>query len=357
MSTTDPAITFDADGRCNHCTDYFARLVSLTYDGETSERELAALIDLMKTAGRGGEYDCVIGISGGVDSSYAVYVAKSFGLRPLAVHVDNGWDSDTAARNMKNLTRVLDVDYESFVLNWEEFRDLQLAFLRASVPEIETPTDIAIPAALHHVAAENGVRFIVMGGNYVTEGILPRAWHYNAKDVRFLRAVHRRFGSGTLRTFPTFGFVKEIYYKFFRGIRLVYILNLVPYSRTHAITKLDELGWQYYGGKHHESTITRFVQSYLLPVKFQIDYRRATLSNQICAAEVTRDDALEILKAPPFEARRVPGEKLYVAKKFGISLEEMDAIVAAPPRTYREYPNNERFLEFLYGVYRRFFAR
>jgi N-acetyl sugar amidotransferase len=358
MSTTDPEITFDAEGRCNHCTDYLDRLANLTYKPGTSERELAATVERIRAAGRGKEYDCVIGVSGGIDSSYAAYVVKSLGLRPLAVHMDNGWNSDTAAKNIKNVARTLGVDYQSAVLDWEEFRDLQLAFLRASVPEIETPTDIAIPASLHRVAAENGVRFIIMGGNYATEGILPRAWHYNAKDVRFLRAVHGQFGSGKLGTFPTFGFVKETYYKAFKRIRLVYVLNLVPYSKTEAMEKLQgELGWEYYGGKHYESKITGFVQSYILPVKFKIDYRRATLSSQICAGEITREEALEILKRPPFDAARVPQEKVYVAKKFGITLEEMDAILAAPPRTHRDYPNNEKYLELLYRVYRRFVAK
>jgi N-acetyl sugar amidotransferase len=358
MSTTDPEITFDAEGRCNHCTDYVDRIANLTYKPGPSDRELAAIVERIKAAGRGREYDCVIGVSGGVDSCYTAYVVKSLGLRPLAVHMDNGWNSDTAVKNIKTVARTLGIDYQSVVLDWEEFRDLQLTFLRASLPEIETPTDIAILAALHRVAAENGVRFIIMGGNYVTEGILPRAWHYNAKDVRLLKAVHRRFGSGKLRTFPTFGFVKEAYYKFFKGIRLVYMLNLVPYSKTEAMRKLqEELGWEYYGGKHYESKITGFVQSYILPVKFQIDYRRATLSSQICAGEITREEALEILKRPPFDAARVPEEKVYVAKKFGITLEEMDAILAVPPRTHRDYPNNERLLELLYAVYRRFFAK
>ena len=358
MSTTDPEITFDAEGRCNHCTDYVDRIANLTYKPGTSERELAAIVERIKAAGRGKEYDCVIGVSGGVDSCYAAYVVKSHGLRPLVVHMDNGWNSDTAVKNIKSVAGALGIDYQSVVLDWEEFKDLQLAFLRASLPEIETPTDIAIPAALHQVAAEHGVRFIIMGGNYATEGILPRAWHYNAKDVRLLKAVHRRFGSGKLRTFPTFGFVKESYYKFVKGIRKVYVLNLVPYSKTDAMRKLqEELGWEYYGGKHYESKITGFVQSYILPVKFHIDYRRATLSSQICAGETTRDEALQILKRPPFDAARVPEEKVYVAKKFGITLEEIDAILAAPPRTHRDYPNNERFLEFLYRVYRRSAAR
>jgi N-acetyl sugar amidotransferase len=358
MSDTDPDITFDAEGRCNHCTDYLNRIANLTYRPGTSERELEAIVERVKAAGRGKEYDCVVGMSGGIDSSYAAHVAKSLGLRPLGVHMDNGWNSDTAAKNIKNVARTLGIDYQSVVLDWEEFRDLQLAFLRASVPEIETPTDIAIPAALHRVAAEHGIRFIFAGGNYVTEGILPRTWHYDAKDVRFLRGVHRRLGTRKLATFPTFGFVKETYYKFAKRIRTVYVLNYVPYSKQNAMRKLEEeLGWEYYGGKHYESTITGFVQSYVLPVKFQIDYRRATLSSQICAGEVTREAALEVLKEPPFDPARVQKENVYVAKKFGITLEEMDAILAEPPKTHRDYPNNERFLQFLYGTYRRFFSK
>jgi N-acetyl sugar amidotransferase len=358
MSTTDPDITFDAEGRCNHCTDYLDRLAHLTYKPGQSERELEATVERIKAAGRGKEYDCVIGVSGGVDSCYAVAVVKNLGLRPLIVHLDNGWNSDIAVKNIRNLAQTLGVDYQSYVLDWEEFRDLQLAFLRASVPEIETPTDIAIPAALHRVAAEHGIRFVISGGNYATEGILPRSWHYDAKDVRFLKAINRRYGSGKLGSFPTFGFVNESYYKFVKHIRFVYVLNLVPYSKDEAMRKLQEdFGWQDYGGKHYESKITGFVQSYILPVKFHIDYRRATLSSQICAGEVTRDDALEILKRPPFDAARVPEEKAYVAKKFGITLEEMEAILAAPPKTHRDYPNNERLLRFLYGAYRRFAAK
>jgi len=355
MSDTDPDIAFDAEGHCNYCTDYLDRIAKLTYRPGESERELAAIVERIKASGRGKEYDCVVGMSGGVDSSYAAYVVKSHGLRPLAVHMDNGWNSDTATKNIKNVARTLGIDYQSVVLDWEEFRDLQLAFVRASLPEIETPTDIAIPAALHRVAAEHGIRFILAGGNYATEGILPPTWHYDAKDVRLLKGVNRQFGSGKLRSFPTFGFLKETYYKFVKGIRIVYVLNYVPYSKQEAMRTLEEeLGWEYYGGKHYESTITGFVQSYVLPVKFQIDYRRATLSSQICAGEVTREEALEILEEPPFDPARVRQEKAYVAKKFGISPEELEAILAEPPKTHRDYPNNERFLQFLYGTYRRF---
>jgi N-acetyl sugar amidotransferase len=304
-----------------------------------------------------GEYDCVLGISGGVDSCYAAYVAKSLGLRPLAVHMDNGWDSDTAVKNIKSVTTKLEIDYQSYVLDWDEFRDLQLSFLRASVVEIETPTDMAIPATLHRAAAENRVKFIISAGNYATEGILPKAWHYNAKDLRYLNAIHARFGTRGLKTFPTFGYWSEAYFKLMRGIRFVYVLNYVSYSKTAAVNFLEkELGWRNYGGKHHESKITAFVQSYVLPVKFNIDYRRATLSTQICAGEVSRKEALEQLRESPFNPETIDEDKEYVAKKFEITRAELERILALPPRSYRDYPNDQRFLEILYHTYWRFFA-
>lgn len=357
MDTSDPDITFDDRGHCNHCTDYVQRIGHLTYVGERSDRLLETTVERIRRAGQGRDYDCVIGISGGVDSCYAAYVLKRLGLRLLAVHMDNGWNSDTAVKNIKRVAQLLGIDYQSYVVDWEEFRDLQLAFLRASVPEIETPTDMAIPGALHEAAAEHGIRYVISGGNYVTEGILPAAWHYNAKDLRFLKAVHRRFGTGKLRTFPTFGYLDEAYYKLVKGIRILYPLNHVPYSKSAAMKLLqDELGWQDYGGKHYESRITGFVQSYVLPVKFDIDYRKATLSTQICAGEVTRDEALEELKKPSYDGARVAKEKEYIAKKFELTLAELEEILASPPKSYRDYPNDKRKLELVYRIYRRWFS-
>jgi N-acetyl sugar amidotransferase len=357
MDTSDPDITFSADGHCNHCTDYVQRIAHLTYAGAPSDRKLEAIVDRIRRAGQGRDYDCVIGISGGVDSCYAAYVLKRLGLRLLAVHMDNGWNSDTAVKNIKRVAQLLGIDYQSYVVDWEEFRDLQLAFLRASVPEIETPTDMAIPGAMHKAAAEHSIRYVISGGNYATEGILPAAWHYNAKDLRFLKAVHRRFGTGKLRTFPTFGYLDEAYYKLVKGIRILYPLNHMPYSKSAAMKLLqDELGWQDYGGKHYESRITGFVQSYVLPVKFDIDYRKATFSTQICAGVMTREEALEELKKPPFDPAQVAREKEYIAKKFELTLAELEEILASPPRSYRDYPNDKRKLELVYRIYRRGFS-
>jgi N-acetyl sugar amidotransferase len=357
MDTSDPEISFDDTGRCNHCRVYEEQISKLTYQGPESQRELETVVARIKHAGRASEYDCVLGISGGVDSCYAAYVAKSLGLRPLAVHMDNGWDSDTAVKNIKNVAAGLGIDYQSYVLDWEEFKDLQLSFLKASVPEIETPTDMAIPATLHRVAAENRVKFIISAGNYATEGILPKAWHYDAKDVRYLNAVHDRFGNRKLKSFPTFGYWSEAYFKLIKGIRFVYVLNYVPYSKTEAVKFLEnDLGWKNYGGKHHESKITAFVQSYVLPVKFNIDYRKATLSTQICAGEVSRKSALEQLRRSPFDPAKIDGDMEYIAKKFEITRGELEKILALSPKSHLDYPNNQRFLEVLYRTYRRWFA-
>lgn len=356
MDTSDPDITFSAQGYCNHCTDFFGRIANLTYQGERSDRKREALAGKIRLAGKGRDYDCVVGISGGVDSCYAAYLTKQLGLRALAVHMDNGWNSDTAVKNIKRVAEGLGLDYQSYVLNWEEFRDLQLAFLRASVPEIETPTDMAIPAALHRIAADNGVRYVISGGNYATEGILPAAWHYYAKDLKFLRAIHGRFGKARLKTFPTFGYWEEMYYKFVKRIKTIYLLNYVPYSKGAAMELLqNEFGWLDHGGKHFESRITGFLHSYVLPTKFGIDYRRATLSTQICAGEVTREEALKVLEGPPFKQDQVSREMEYMAKKFEISVAELQQIMAKPPRSYRDYPNDQKRIEFIYSAYRRYF--
>jgi len=354
MDTSDPEIRFDAEGRCGYCTTFLAqRARRVAPVGPAGESVLRDTIARIKDAGRGKDHDCVVGVSGGLDSCYAAYVAKSHGLRPLAVHMDNGWNSDSAVKNIKRVTDKLRIDYASYVLDWAEFKDLQLAFLRASVPEIETPTDVAIPAALHLVAAQHGIKHIINGGNYASEGILPRGWHYDAKDVTYLRAIQARFGTRPISSFPTFAYWQEAYYKL-RGMRFVYLLNQVPYSRKEAKQRLaTECGWVDYGGKHHESKFTAFVQSYVLPVKFAIDYRRATLSTEICVRTVTRRDALLELEQPSFDCTTIDADKAYVAKKLGITLGELEEIIALPPRTHVDFPNQQRFLETIYAVYRR----
>ena len=356
MDTSDPQIAFDADGRCNHCTEFLEVRSRFKYHGRESDDALEKEIEKIKAAGRGRGYDCVVGVSGGVDSSYVAIEAVKRGLRPLAVHMDNGWDSEIAVTNIRNLVDRLGIDYESVVLDWEEFRDLQLSFLKASVPEAETPTDIAIPAAIHRIAAKHGIKYAISGGNLATEGILPKSWHYNARDLKYLKHIHKSFGSRPLRSFPTFGFAAESYYKVLRGIKTFYFLNYVSFFKAGAKERLRaEFGWKDYGGKHHESRYTKFIQSYYLVEKFGIDYRRATFSALICGDEMTREEALAELEVPAFESDEVEQEKRYIAKKLAISLEELEQIVSAPPKYYWDYPNSDERLTMLYNTYRKIF--
>lgn len=358
MDTSDPQITFNSNGECNHCTEFIDKRINYKYQGAESDRQFHSLIQEMKHAGKGKKYDCIMGLSGGIDSSYAAWIGSQHGLRILGVHLDNGWNSEEAVQNIRNIAQKLGIDYESFVLDWKEFKDLQLAFLKASVPEAETPTDIAIPAALHKIAAKYGVKHIVSGGNFATEGILPKTWHYDAKDLKYLKHIQKTFGTMRLKKFPFFGFQTEMYYKLVKGIKMVYLLNYVDYAKEEAIELLKEkLEWRYYGGKHYESKYTGFIQSYYLPTKFNIDYRRATLASQICTKTIARDAALSELEKPSFSPEQVELEKKYIAKKLSVPLDEFNAILAREPKWYDAYPNSEKQLKFIYDMYRKLFKK
>ena len=353
MDTTDEFITFDQKGHCNHCTAYFINAQRVAYQGAASDEKRDALIDRIKQAGVGKPYDSIIGVSGGVDSCYVAYQAKVFGLRPLLVHMDNGWNSGLAVRNIKLVVDKLGFDYESYVLDWTDFRAIQVAFLRASVVDAEVPTDIAIPAALHEIAARHGITYVLNGGNVATEGILPKSWGYNAKDTAFYHAVRNQYCDRDVSSLPTFGLTREFYFKFFKKIRTIYLLNYSSFSKAEAVGTLKrELGWTDHGGKHHESRYTAFLQSYILPVKFNIDYRRATLSTQICAGDVSREAALRKLQSLPYDVEKLPEEKRYVCKKLGLSPSDFEAIMQLPTKSYRDYPNHDRMLEVAYGIYR-----
>jgi len=233
-----------------------------------------------------------------------------------------------------------------------------LSFLKASVPEADTPTDIAILSSLHKIASKYGIKYIISGGNFATEGILPRTWHYDAKDLKYFNHIHRTFGSVKLKSFPTFGFLKEMYYKFIKGIKMVYILNYIPFVKDEAMKLLEhELDWKYYGGKHYESKYTGFIQSYYLFEKFDIDYRRATLSSQICTGEIDRTSAIEQLKNKPYSEEKVIEEKKYISKKLGISESDFENILSKKGNFYRAYPNDENRLAFIYDTYRKLFKR
>lgn len=352
MDTTDNEIIFDEKGHCNHCNDFFKNYHLHTYQGIESDKALEKILKEIKSKGRTRKYDCLIGISGGVDSSYVAYLSKKMGLRPLVVHFDNGWNSELSVKNVENIVKKLDFDYQSLIVDWTVFRDVQLSFLKASVIDMETPTDHAFLAALYKIGSDFNIKYIITGSNYATECILPRSWSYNAKDLTQLKAICRRFGTVNLKNFPTLGFFKEFYYTYFKGMRLIRILQYIPYRKTEAIDILHkELDWEYYGGKHYESFFTKFSQAYILPVKYNVDKRKAHLSTLICNGEITRDEALDMLKQELYPADVLNNDIDYICRKFGISRDYFNEILTLPVKTYKDYPNSERFLSMVYKIY------
>ena len=353
MDTHDLDISFDSVGQCNLCTEYLERTINNVYKGKESDAQLDLMIEKVKKAGKGKNYDCIVGVSGGVDSMYLTYLTVKWGLRPLAVHMDNGWNASMAESNIKNTLDKLKIDLYTEVLNRNEFIDLQLSFLKASVPEAENPTDMAIQGVLHKVARKYRIKYILSGGNYATEGILPKSFQYNAKDLRYLKAIHKRFGTVKLKTFPAFGFRHEFVYKLFYRIKILYPLNYVPYDKDKACNILkNEFGWEYYGGKHHESVYTKFIQTYWLPKKFNIDYRKATFSTLICAGDLSRENALELLKTKPWDEKNIEEDIEFVAKKLNISAKELITLINTNPKRYWNYPNAKKSLELGYSIYR-----
>jgi N-acetyl sugar amidotransferase len=343
MDTSDPEIEFDDHGVCNHCRTYSDGAALYLVPEEERPAALARLVTEIKRAGRNREYDCVIGVSGGVDSTYVAYLTRQLGLRTLAVHMDNGWDSELAVSNIEKVLRTLDIDLYTYVLDWEEFRDLQTAFLRASVSDAEIPTDHAIYAVLYKAAAARGIRYILLGTNHATESILPISWTYGILDWTYIQGIHAQFGRQPLRTFPHASFwATRFHYPFIRGIRAISILDYIDYEKQEAMRVLtEELGWRPYGGKHYESIYTRFFQGYILPQKFGIDKRRAHLSTLIMSGQVDRAAALVELGQPAYAGYMLEEDMEYVLKKLGFSEAEFAAIMALPVKSYRDYANGQ----------------
>jgi N-acetyl sugar amidotransferase len=345
MDTSDPDITFDGNGICSHCRRAEQVLPTVRWSPAASERALAETAAKIKEAGRDHEYDCVIGLSGGVDSSYAAYVAHQLGLRPLAVHFDNGWNSELAVENIQRVVEGCGLDLHTYVINWREFRDLQRAFLRASVLDIELLTDNAIVAATVQLARENRIKYLLSGWNLATEHGLPAAWAWHKFDWTNIKAIHAAYGSVPLKTFPHISTVEWRWMRMTgRGVETIQLLNLVNYRRDEAAATLaSEFGWREYGGKHHESGFTKFYQGAILPRKFGIDKRRAHLSDRIRNGELTRDSALESLATPIYSPDELRAESEYVRKKLGFEPAEWEAIMSAPPRSHRDFASDRRF--------------
>jgi len=343
MDTTDSMIVFEENGVCDYCNNYYSNILPNWHPNERGRRELLSIVTQIKQDGNGKEHDCIIGLSGGVDSSYVAYLAKQYGLRPLLFHVDAGWNSQQAVNNIEKLVDGLDFDLHTEVVNWKEMQDLQLAFLKAQVPHIDTPQDHAFFAALYNFAAQNSFKYILTGANYSTECVRePLEWHYHASDLRQLKDIHRRFGTRPLKTFPLCGiFTFKIYFRFVKGIRVVKPLNCVPYIKEQAMQELvDKFGWQRYAHKHYESRFTRFYEGYWLPTKFGFDKRRAHFSSLILTGQMSREEALEKLSKKAYDEETVTQDFEYVATKLGLSVAELKGIMAGGNKSYRDYKSS-----------------
>jgi N-acetyl sugar amidotransferase len=341
MDTTDPDIVFDEEGVCNHCHRYRRLLPSRVHSGPQAKVHLAELVANIKAAGRGRDYDCIIGVSGGVDSTYVAYLTKELGLRPLAVHFDNGWNSALAVTNIERTLDRLDIDLHTYVIDWEVFKNLQVSFLKAATPDGEIPSDHAIFALLWQEASRRGIRYILNGVNFATESFSVPAWAYGHFDWTYIRDVHRRFGTVPLKGYPHFSLLHLGYYTMIRRIKVVSILNYIDYDRDHVMDVLENrLGWVYYGGKHYESVYTRFYQAYVLPRKYNIDKRRGHLSDLLNAGQIRREEALAKIAEPIAEIRLLEQDLQFVIKKLGLNKVQFDELMHLPNRTFRDYRNS-----------------
>lgn len=341
MDTSDSGISFDARGMCDHCRNFNDHVRPNWHTDERGWRALEKIVAGIKKEGRGKDFDCILGVSGGVDSSYLTYVAtERLGLRPLVFHVDAGWNSQEAVNNIERLVDALGLDLYTEVIDWEEMRDLQLAFFKAGVPHIDIPQDHAFFAAMYNFAAKHSIKTILTGANYSTECVKnPLEWIYFGTDTVQIRDIHRRFGQRPLVKFPLSNILRhKVYLRYLRGLKVVMPLNYVPYNKDEALRFLAErYGWQPYPQKHFESRFTRFYEGYWLPKKFGFDTRKVQYSSLILTGQMTRAEALEKLSRPAHDEETLVRDFEYVATKLGIPVAELQRYFDAPNKTYRDY--------------------
>tara|TARA_B100001057_G_C22868719_1_gene957765 strand:+ start:5808 stop:6992 length:1185 start_codon:yes stop_codon:yes gene_type:complete len=339
MDTSDPEIYFFKDGNCNHCTDHiFKQNMNKKY---FTKQRFDLLISEIKKSGKNKQYDCVVGVSGGVDSSYVLYLSKKLGLRPLAVHFDNGWNSEIAVQNIEKIITKLDIDLFTEVVDWETFREILISFLYASTPDSDLATDHGIRATLWKAASKHKIKYILNGRNNLTEGILPWSWAYSALDWKFISSVYRKHTNKRLKKFPHISLFNMIYKMIFVRFKNINILDFIQYSNDIAKNKLiNEFDWKSYGKKHDESLYTKFIYSFLHPKKFKFDKRRAYLSALICSGLITREDAMIELSKKSISLEEEKELKEYVQRKLSISEKEMKNILNKKTRSFSHFPNN-----------------
>jgi N-acetyl sugar amidotransferase len=350
MDTTDSNIVFDSNGVCDHCNTFFKKTLPSWNLGLHSEKALKKIVDKIKEDGVKKDFDCIIGMSGGIDSSYLAYVAKEkLGLRPLIFHVDAGWNSQEAVNNIERIVDQLGLDLYTEVIDWEEMKDLQLSFFKSGVSHVDSPQDHAFFATMYKFAEKYNVKYILTGGNLSTECIRnPIDWMYYQSDSVQLRDIHKKFGTKQLLNFPiTSIFKHKIFLPYIKGIKVLRPLDKMPYIKTDAINLLiEKFGWQPYPQKHFESRFTKFYEAYWLPKRFGFDTRKVQLSSLILTGQITRKEALEILSNKAFDEKMIKHDFQYVATKLGITEEKLESYMNLPLKTYKNYKSQQVIYNF-----------
>ena len=353
MDTSDARITFNLDGVCDHCIGFARDVLPNWHPNETGKAIFRKMVEDIKRAGRGKPFDCIMGMSGGLDSSYLLHLAVTeFGLKPLVFHVDGGWNSDIAVNNIQGLVEKLGLDLYTEVINWEEMRDFQLAFFKSGVPHLDLPQDHAFVATLYHFAHQYKIKYILNGGNFATECVRnPKEWMYYGTDLPQLKDIQRHFGTRELKSYPFSSILfHKVYLRYIKGVRVVKPLNYLPYTKITATEVLSaEYGWRPYPQKHFESRFTKFYEGYWLPTRFGFDTRRVQFSSLILTKQMTREEALRQLEAPSYDSETIDEEFEYIATKLGISVAELRGYHTAPLKSYRDYKNSERMFDL--GAY------
>lgn len=345
MDSSDSQISFDEAGICDHCNDFERNVLPNWHTNKRGRAEFQQQVEKIKADGKGRSFDCIMGMSGGLDSSYLLHLAvKEFGLRPLVFHVDGGWNTDIAVNNIQVIVDKLGLDLYTEVINWEEMRDFQLAFFKAGVPHLDIPQDHAFVATLYHFANKHGIKYILNGGNISTECVRnPKEWLYYGTDMAQLRDIQRRFGTVKLETYPFSSVLfHKVYLRYLKGVRVVKPLNYLPYTKETAIEALTaEYGWKAYPQKHFESRFTRFFESYWLPTRFGYETRRVQYSSLILTGQMTREVALKRLQSPAYDPATIDEDFEYIATKLGISVQELRHYHEMPKKSYKDYKNQE----------------
>lgn len=343
MDTTDSKISFDENGVCDHCRNFDKRIKPFWHPNEERIDELLAIAKKIKKHNKKRKYDCIIGLSGGVDSSYVAYVAKEImGLNPLIYVVDTGWNLNVAVDNIERIVRGLDLDMYTEVINWKEMRNLQLSFFKSQISSQDLCQDHAIFAGMYNYAVKHRIKYVITGSNMSTEFVRPPLEWIFLNDLRMIKDIHKKYGTIKLKTFPVCGLLKSrIWYRYFLGMKKVYPLDYVKYDKDEAAKLLNEkFGWNKYENKHYENVFTRWYEGYYMPTKFGFDTRKNVYSTQILAGTMTRKEALEKLNKKPYDEYQMQLDKEYIAQKLEISVEEFDKIINGENKTPRDYKNS-----------------